>query len=213
MTRFFAFLCLMLTVIPALARDPAHAVSPSAIAEGAVTLEKFDHTIEQGTAVMVKAGAVGERYIHHDIAFPAGLDELRQMHGYALLLLSAWSQDAAELPLKTVYLSDGKGPKISLPLLGSVARSVPASSVAGKVYGLNRRDSFYLLPLDKAGAGILLQADFTKGRTGFIIGDDVSPPDYGAVVKSGTPPPRAVVQHVMNREYPGFGIPIVADIP
>lgn len=209
--RIFALIGLMLMVTPALADDPLHSVSPPRASQDAVTLQKFDASIEASTAPMIKAGVRGARFINYNIAFPSTADELRQMHGYGLLVVSAWSQDTAELPLKIVYLSDGKGAKIVLPLVGDVARAVPASSFAGKVYGQNRRDGFYLLPLDGLGTGIVLEGDFTTGRTGFIIAQDLSPPKYGAAVKSGAPPPRAVVQNMMDREYPGFGIPIAAD--
>jgi hypothetical protein len=192
------------------AAQPAHTLSQGASSQSAVTPEKFDSEIEASTAPLVKAGAQGERFIQHDIAFPADSGELRRMHGFGLLLISAWSQDAAELPLKSVYLVDRRGGQLPLALLGSVARSVPASSVAGKVYGPNRRDSFYLLPLDKIGSGVQLLGDFARNREGFVIGQDWTPLNYGVPIVSGTLPPRAAVKQMMDREYPGFEIPITA---
>src|SRR3954467_15504531 len=108
-----ALMCLALTG-PAFAQ----ARSPTAMSQGAVTLEKFNHAIEDTTRGMLQAHAQGERYIHHDIAYPGGPDELKKMNGFALLLVSAWSQSAAELPLKSVYLQNKAGRKLTLPLVG-----------------------------------------------------------------------------------------------
>jgi len=55
----------------------------------------------------------------------------------------------------------------------------------------------------------VLAADFV-GRNGFIVAQELTPPDYGTLVHTQSLPPRVAIQAMMDREYPGFGIPIDA---
>jgi hypothetical protein len=160
---------------------------------------------------MLQAHQQGDRTIHHDVAYPKSADELKAMHGFGLLLVSAWAQSPSDLPLKGVYLQNKTGKSLLLPLVGTITRKVPDGALVGKVYGFNRQDSFYLLPLDVVGRDVSLMADF-PAKDGFVIEREVTPPDYGVTVHTDSLPPRAAVQAMMDREYPGFGIPIDAPL-
>jgi hypothetical protein len=187
-----------------------HLVSPTTTESGAVTLERFNQRIESD-AIRFKnqrPGSHALRSAPFDTAWPLSDQEYAQLHGYGVVLVSATAWDAEELPLAKVYLVHPDGAQTPLLLVGHTTRTVEPSSAAATVYGPNREDSFYLVPIESA-RDAQLECDFAKNRTGFILSAAALPPpgyNVHAALPSSALPPSAVVQQLLDREYPGFGI-------
>lgn len=73
-------------------------------APGPVHIAQINESVRAFALRLQKLGGISARFIHHDIAYPNGRDEFDRMGGYALLLITAISQDSLELPLKRVYV-------------------------------------------------------------------------------------------------------------
>jgi hypothetical protein len=145
----------------------------------------------------------------YDIGYPQSDDEFKELGGYAVLLITAVSQQQDELPLKRVYvLLDGK--EIDLKPISSVL-STPSSGSKTVVdtFGAYRSDDLYLLPVYLRLKSADLLIDFAKNRLGFKIATFGTPvsTQVGAL-HIGPPtvsrPAETVLQAFIKREFPGF---------
>lgn len=173
-----------------------------------VTPERMRLRIEEA-AVKYQTYAPVPRIVLYDIGYPRDAGEYASLEGYAVILITALSQERGELPLRRVYLSaDGK--EVELKLLKLVLSEQPANGdVTSKTFGPYRADALYLLPLQlRARPGDLL-ADFTSNRTGMKVADFAAPlPDdvqgFDLKPPAGAAPPPGVLEQFIRREYPSF---------
>jgi hypothetical protein len=135
-------------------------------------------------------------------------DEYEQWNGYALLLVTAVSQDSNELPLKRVYVrTSGKDIELKLIKLVWTNQSDLNSQVI-KTYGPNRVDSLYLLPIYLLkGKGELL-TDFAKNRNEFGLDTFPNTVVHDLDNMPATPPkqepPPAALKHMIDVSFPGL---------
>jgi hypothetical protein len=160
-------------------------------------------------AVKYQAYAPIPRIVLYDIGYPRDAGEYASLEGYAVILITALSQERGELPLRRVYFSaDGK--EVELKLLKLVLSEQPAvGDATSRTFGPYRADALYLLPLHlRARPGDLL-ADFTSNRTGMKVADFAAPlPDdvrgFGIKPPASAAPPPDALERLIRREYPSF---------
>ena len=149
------------------------------------------------------------RVVFYDIAYPADEAEAKRLKGCAVLLVTAISQDQAELPLRRVYVASENGP-VKLALLASVSSvNSENNDPVGNTFGKYRSDSLYLLPLRLTFEKRELFADFAKNRDGFKLAELEGPSSLELKQWSGLPiekepPSEKSLLDFIQREYPGF---------
>jgi hypothetical protein len=147
------------------------------------------------------------RFVVYDLGWPLDVAEYRTLGKHGVLLVSALSQQADELPLKRVYTqADGK--VTPLQRLFSTRRAVPAGSLARKVFGPYQEDSFYLVPAGALMQEWLLFCDFAKNRNEFSISrSPMTPPEFIQSDRERhviAKPIPVALRAFLEREYPGF---------
>jgi hypothetical protein len=163
----------------------------------------------EASAIEFQAHAPVPRIALFDIAFPATAAEFQSTGGYAVLLLTALSQEKVELPPRRLYVAlDGK--QHALELISTVSAYSEASPLVASVLGSNRWDALYGFPVYLMQDGAQLTMDFSANRDGFVLGTfstadrDVlgyEVPDGGASV---TGQASDSIMEMVAREYPGF---------
>jgi hypothetical protein len=148
-----------------------------------------------------------------DFAWASSPEEYRALAKHVLVLVSVVTQDAAELPLRRVYVVDPGGQQTELTKLSSQLSGVRKGSVTSSVLGPYREDGFYLAPAGPMMADGFLQADFAVRRNGFNLYQlPGTPPDF--IKADGDPvpakdakPETPAVKAMLQREYKGFELP------
>ena len=180
--------------------------------KGAVTNAAIDGRL---TAAAVHYAGVASipRIALFDVAYPADSNELKRLHGYALVVLTAITQDSTELPLRHVYIHDGSATTSLEPTVRLLSRVHDAR--IGSVFGTFREDVIVLMPVQARKPGAELTVDFAAHRQGFrlaVFDDEV--PEVVASYRGMSAPPgapsRAEVQKLLKREYPDLAASIVA---
>jgi hypothetical protein len=200
--------------LAAMAQDasPLHDVGPGGMSHGPTSFAAFESRIEadaQDYLVRFPGGSA-DRFVKFDTTLPLEASEYEAMGKHAIVLIAAFSQKAEELPLRNVRAGD-----LALHCVGQIHRAVPAATVAGKFFGVNRVDAFYIVPVAVLKNGAILQADFAGGRLGFTIGDLAAreAPTFITSDQNAAPthdPTDAALKAMIEREYPGFGIEIAS---
>jgi hypothetical protein len=180
-----------------------NAVSPANMAE----------RLEQSAARTLKASPKGAaRGASVDFTWPSEPEEYRAFAKHVLVLVSVVTQDAAELPLRRVYIGVN-GQETDLIKLSSQRSDVRKGSVTFSVLGPYREDGFYLAPAGLMMVDGYLQADFAVRRQNFNLYKlPGTPPDFIKADANPIPPPDAkpempAVKAILRREYKGFELP------
>ena len=192
----------------------AQVVSSGPVSRGAVTPETIDKRL-QGTAETAKGiSATGlPRGAIVDFAWAQDPDEYRALGKYVVVFVSAVSQDAAELPLKRVYMVDAKGREVVLRKISSERREVPKDTLVHAMLGPYREDSFYLAPARAMMNDGTLLLDFAVRRSGFSVYElPGTPPDFIKADRNPVParnakPDAKAIKTLFEREYTGFKLP------
>ena len=149
------------------------------------------------------------RIAFYDIGYPKDGAEFTKMNGYAILLVSALSQNNEELPIKRTYVSSG-GKEIELKKLKEIKiKSGEATSQTVKTFGEYRTDTLYLFPIYLRFRSGQLMTDYAKNRVGMKLADfDGSKPPNLQNLPATVPAERKLSDDVLlrflKREYPGY---------
>jgi len=178
---------------------------------GAVTPARLDERLEAVARKLQARGQTADRIIEFDVGYPQDPAEFAKLAGQVVVLFSAVSRNAAELPLRRVY-AVVDGTEVAFTRIASVRRDVPKAALVRHMVGPYREDSFYLAP-----TGIMLKdgfvmADFAVNRTGFRVFQlPGSPPAWLRATDSrpGAKMDPAALRALIAREYPGFPVPRV----
>ena len=147
-----------------------------------------------------------------DFCWPSDAAEYRALQKHVLVLVSAVTQDKAELPLRRVYVNIA-GKETELTKLSSQLSDVRRGSLTATILGPYREDGFYLAPAAAMMSDGYLQADFAVHRNGFNLYKlPGTPPDF--IKADGDPmpaadarPETAALKAMLRREYRGFELP------
>jgi len=181
-------------------QDP---VSPSDITE---RLEKS----AINTAMVAPKGAARGSSV--DFCWASNAEEYRALAKHVVVLVSVVTQDAAELPLRRVYVNiDGR--ETELVRLSSRLSGVRKESRTYSILGPYREDGFYLAPAGVMMANGYLQADFAVRRNGFNLYKlPGTPPDFikadsNPMLAPDAKPETLALKAMLQREYKGFELP------
>jgi hypothetical protein len=129
-----------------------------------------------------------------------------------LVLVSVVTQDAAELPLRRVYVTVN-GEQTELVKLSSQRRDVGKGSTTFSILGPFREDGFYVAPAGLMMSDGYLQADFAIRRNNFNLYKlPGTAPDFIKADKDPMParaatPNMPALKALLTREYQGFELP------
>lgn len=184
----------------------AQVAMPGRDGYGPVTPETVAASIEN-TAREISERYPGRTVSRHamiDMAWPTEGDE--DTGGYLVVLVTAQSHVAAELPVRRVYVRSADGREIELQRISSRTVAAPAG-LANSLFGPYREDSFYWAPMDVMVAPGDVLIDFASGRTGFRVQSlpVAAPPNYHGA--PATQPNIAALNVILHREYVGFDAP------
>jgi len=202
------FVILLTSAVIAAQEPEQHLIRGEGWNNKPVTPAALQQRIETA-AVQYAQYAPVARVAFYDIAFPRNADEYSALDGYAVLLITALSQEQTELPLKKVYVrADGK--EIELKQISAVlSKQSNASDQAAKTFGAYRVDALYLLPVHLHSKNGDLVIDFAKNRDGFKLAE--FSPEAASPLGSlpnkppvGAAPAEAALMRFIEREYPGF---------
>jgi hypothetical protein len=168
--------------------------------------EALNRRIREAAEEYKAAGEI-PRIALYDLAFPASQKELTELNQNAVVLITALTQDPSELPLGRVFVADGES-EVELVKLSALMSQVRSDLVA-RVFGKNRQDSMFLLPVRFTLRKATLKLDFARSRSGFTVGQLKPPPHENGMSWSEKPagdrvPSQAALEHLIEREYPGL---------
>ena len=149
------------------------------------------------------------RIAFYDIGYPKDAEEFERLNGHGILLVSAMSQNASELPIAKVYAVAG-GQTVELKSLKRYLseEADPASRVV-KTFGAYRADELFLFPVYLRLQRAELLVDFAQNRTGMKLAafDGTTPEALGAL-PNRRPTAQTGFENALEvfikREYPGF---------
>jgi hypothetical protein len=209
MQRFGVFLLVLLLSQTAAAQMLAQRpVSQNPVSPADMT-ERLQKSAIDTAKVAPKGAARGSSV---DFCWASSPEEYRALAKHVLVLVSVVTQDAAELPLRRVYVNiDGR--ETELTKLSSRRSSVRKGSITYSILGPYREDGFYLAPAGSMMADAYLQADFAVRRNGFNLYKlPGMPPDFIKADSNPMPAPDArpdapALKAMLRREYKGFELP------
>jgi hypothetical protein len=135
---------------------------------------------------------------------------------YAVFLVTVWTQKAAELPVKRLFIRAPRGAEIPVLSVSSWRTPVEQGSATAKRYGAYRQDGFYLVPTGALLRDGQIIMDLSAGATELVLLElplsRASSQDEKDRILSGDPAPGAkpnlkVLQDFISRDFPGFPVP------
>jgi hypothetical protein len=183
------------------------------VSQGAVTPADMTERLEKA-AMRTKEQAPkgGARGSSIDFCWPSSAEEYQAIGKYVLVLVSVVTQDAAELPLRRVYVTVN-GEQTELARLSSQRRDVKKGSTTHPILGPFREDGFYVAPAGLMMRDGYLQADFAIRRNNFNLYKlPGTPPDFVKADNDPMPardatPNMPTLKALLTREYQGFELP------
>ena len=183
------------------------------VSQGAVTPADMTERLEKAamrTKEQAPKGAARGSSI--DFCWPSSAEEYQAIGKYVLVLVSVVTQDAAELPLRRVYVTVN-GEQTELVRLSSQRRDVKKGSTTHPILGPFREDGFYVAPAGLMMRDGYLQADFAIRRSNFNLYKlPGTPPDFVKADNDPMPakdakPNMPALKALLTREYQGFELP------
>lgn len=143
----------------------------------------------------------------YDIGLPVDITEYQDLDKNSIVMITALAQNGQELPLKNIYIvNQGKRTPLKLVL----SKTIPINDkLVKKVFGENRQDSFYLLPIHFQLKECQLAVDWAINRDGFVVAKfpsqnklpiDFVDEDQEVVKQSGTVNEK-FLKEFLNREF------------
>jgi hypothetical protein len=191
----------------------AQTLTQRPVSQGAVTPAEMTERLEK-SAVRTKAQAPkgAARGSSVDFAWPSSAEEYQAIGKYVLVLVSVVTQDAAELPLRRVYVTVN-GEQTELVKLSSQRSDVKKGSITHSILGPFREDGFYVAPAGPMMSDGYLQADFAIRSSNFNLYKlPGTPPDFVKADNNPMPakdaaPNMPALKALLKREYQGFELP------
>jgi hypothetical protein len=191
----------------------AQTLTQRPVSQGAVTPADMTERLEKAalrTKEQAPKGAARGSSI--DFCWPSNVEEYQAIGKYVLVLVSVVTQDAAELPLRRVYVTVN-GEQTELVKLSSQRRDVGKGSTTFSILGRFREDGFYVAPAGLMMSDGYLQADFAIRRNNFNLYKlPGTAPDFIKADKDPMPardatPNMPALKALLTREYQGFELP------
>ena len=191
----------------------AQTLTQRPVSRGEVSYADMSERLEKSAINTAKSAPKGAaRGSSVDFCWASSPEEYRALEKHVLVLVSAVTQDSAELPLRRVYVTV-EGKETELIRLSSQLSGVKKGSKTFSVLGPYREDGFYLAPAGLMMSDGYLQADFAVRRNGFNLYKlPGTPPDFIKADSNPMPAPDArpetpALKALLRREYSGFELP------
>ena len=191
----------------------AQTLTQRPLSQGAVTPADMTERLEKAAVRTRESAPKGAaRGSSIDFCWPSSADEYQAIGKYVLVLVSVVTQDAAELPLRRVYVTVN-GEQTELIRLSSQRSGVKKGSTTFSILGPFREDAFYAAPAGLMMSDGHLQADFALRRNNFNLYKlPGTPPDFikadnNPMPAKDTPPNMPALKELLQREYQGFELP------
>lgn len=131
----------------------------------AVTNASIEARLRETFAELPQGSSV-QRIALADVAYPANPDENQKLAGFTLMVVTAVTHDAAELPPRT-FFRHSKG-DFELPLLLSRIGTLDPPDLR-ETFGAHRFDGLYVVPLQATQTDGMVLANFKNGRRDFQL--------------------------------------------
>ena len=157
-----------------------------------------------GMSKALPSGVVAARGAVGDLAYPRDSAETSAMGGYGLLMVTAVTRNALELPLLAVRVRTANG-DLSLQRVGRRRTAVAHPEVL-RLFGQYRGDELFYFPVAFTRLPCTVVVDFAANRTNLEVMRFPPPPDADgwpkdrAVPEPGTPDPEAAAA-LARREF------------
>jgi hypothetical protein len=199
----------------ALAALPAHAFNTRGSSDkevsGAITPERVKSDAEE------QSGKLQESLPRRATFYSKFIIDAKEFAGlakYNLFLFAVWTQKAAELPIKRIFIRALHGQEIPALNVSSWRTPVDQGSATAKRFGPYRQDGFYLFPSGAMTREGQIIMDLTSGASEMVMMELPSTVVAGwqGKILSGDPAPGAkpqlkALQDLIRREFPGFPVP------
>jgi hypothetical protein len=190
-----------------------HELSSGPSYKSRLTLEMLDQRVHELAAKYHPQYGKLPRVIDYDIAYPSTPEEYGALNKHAVVLLTALTQDAAELPLKRVFLHRDGAEDLNLDVLAVFYAPTDNDPLVRETLGPIRAEVFCLLPVARTFADSTLQVDFAKTRTGFVVARFPQSVDEDFIMndKDRNPSPHnrvspEALKVLLAREFPDFEV-------
>ena len=191
----------------------AQTLTKRPVSQNPVTSADITARLERSTMQTAKTAPKGAaRGSSIDFCWASTPEEYHALAKHVVVLVSVVTQDAAELPVRRVYVtSDGR--QTELVKLSSQLSAVSKGSTTFSILGPYREDGFYLAPAGVMMIGGYLQADFATRRSNFnLYRLPGAPPDFVRSDSDPMPakdarPDTSALRSLLQREYKGFEFP------
>jgi hypothetical protein len=206
MKKLFSIIIVLLIASPAISQD-IHIIGPNTWSKQPLQPSAMNNRIDRAATELEQYAPV-PRIGLFDIAYPADEDEYKALNGFAVMLVTALSQKADELPPKRVFVKIGDAIS-ELTLISSVFSKTEPTQLTAKVFGENRWDGLFLFPVYLERDAQELLIDFAKNREGFVLSKFKSQ-NPEALKKYYLIKPNAgktnsdALLKIVSREFPGF---------
>lgn len=207
MNLLFVIIFSFIVSLPCHAEDEVvHVVHGGASVNAKLTKLRMQNDLIKSARENEKYGEMIARATHYDMAYQKDRDEYILMNGFGVLWVTSHSRLPEELPIKNLRVRIENIGSIGLEPIYSV-KSIEADNLVARVFGRNRNDSIYMIPLFDEVRGATLIADYALNRTDFILGDleNEFPADIGSPFKMPAVivnPDRKIFNVMLEREYP-----------
>jgi hypothetical protein len=191
----------------------AQTLTQRPVSQGAVTPADMTKRLERSATRTGQSAPKGAaRGSSVDFSWPSDPEEYGALARRVLVLVSVVTKDAAELPLRRVYIS-ANGQETELVRLSSQLSAVKKGSITFAMLGPYREDGFYLAPAGAMIADGFLQADFAIRRSNFNLyklpgtAPDFIRADHDPMPSPDAKPDPSALAAMLHREYQGFEWP------
>jgi hypothetical protein len=149
----------------AMSPAPAQTVKNQTEANDPTTIDSVTASLNRTAESLEKTG--GLRGTNMQWHAPADAAEYQALSKYIPILITAVSQDKAELPLRRVFV-ESDGTTTELTRISSVQSKDPKNFIS-KILGRYRETSYYLLPVALLSQQGRVITDFAIHRTGYQL--------------------------------------------
>ncbi len=177
--------------------------------ETPITAEVIDKQLSERASLIRKVNPQGaDRIVVHTLAWPGDAAEYRALGRNGVLLITAVSRNASELPLAKVYVRM-EGRDIPLRKLSSRRTETAAGSLVRTMFGPYREDALFLAP-----GGLMLSEAPLMAR--YALQDTQSrvnsapvevPPFVRNDQGEAAEPSASALKTFVERRFPGFPAP------
>jgi hypothetical protein len=182
---------------------------------GVIPPERLEADMERAAKSMIAAGKTPGFCRKYYLSFATTRAQFEGLAHYTVYLISIWTRNADELPIKRAYIRAGEN-EIEILKVESLMSEQDAGSPIAQACGTHREDGFYLVPTSAMLHDGVIKLDFAGKITGYnLLGLPSNPvsvrlktrPWYANATTPGARPDLRALQAFMKERFPRFPVP------